>query len=277
MCGRYVTISKLKAVEKRFNVTTPQPDLYAPNTNVSLGDFAPVITNKNPDQVHFFQFGFSPTWAKKQMYLFNARAEGDHNKTNDVRYTGAKGIINKPVFRQAIRSQRCLVVADAFFEGPQKEKLSKPYVVYMRKGVRPFAFAGLWDVWQNPETGDEINTFAIVTTVSNSVTQKIGHHRSPVILHPEDELAWLSNDLPLQDVTQLLQPFPGSEMNAYPVSPALKSPKANGTGLLKPVGERIFKEYDYEIYSELKLEGMGMTTARKRNLDDNNPTLDLFS
>mgnify|MGYP000936359571 FL=1 len=101
MCGRYVTISKLKAVEKRFNVTTPTPDLFAPNTNVSIGELAPIITNKNPKELSFFKFGFTPVWANKQMYLFNARAEGDHNKENDPRYQGAKGIINKPVFRSS--------------------------------------------------------------------------------------------------------------------------------------------------------------------------------
>jgi putative SOS response-associated peptidase YedK len=264
MCGRYVTISKLKAVEKRFNVTTPTPDLFATNTNVSIGELAPIITNKNPKELSFFKFGFTPVWANKQMYLFNARAEGDHNKENDPRYQGAKGIINKPVFRKAIRSQRCLVVADAFYEGPQKEKLSKPYLVYKRNGERPFAFAGLWDTWVNKDTGEVVNSFAIITTVSNSVTQRIGHHRSPVILHREAEEAWLSNDLPLEDVTSLLQPYPGNEMNAYPVSPAVKSPKANGLELLKPLGERLFTEYDYELYQELQLEGMGMTQARKR-------------
>lgn len=264
MCGRYVTISKLKAVEKRFNVTTPQPELYQPSANVSIGEFAPVITSTHPHEISFFKFGFTPTWAKKQMYLINARAEGDHNKSNDPRYTGAKGIINKPVFRKAIRSQRCLVPADAFLEGPEKEKLSKPHLVYMRNGERPFAFAGIWDTWQNAENGEEVNSFAIVTTVSNSVTQRIGHHRSPVILPADAEQAWLSNDLPLADVTSVLKPFPGELMNAYPISPSIKSPKNKSLDLLQPTGQRIFPEYDFELFSEIQLEGMGMTRARER-------------
>ena len=274
MCGRYVTISKLKAVEKRFNVTTPQPDLYTPNTNVSVGEFAPVITNENPKELSFFKFGFTPMWAKKQMYLFNARAEGDHNKENDPRYHGAKGIINKPVFRKAIRSQRCLVVADAFIEGPQKEKLDKPYVIYMRKNQRPFAFAGIWDKWVNKDTGEEVDSFAIITTTANALIQRIGHHRSPVILQQDAEEAWLSDDLPLEDITSLLEPYPADELNAYPISPAIKSPKSNGIELLKPVGERVYKEYDFEIYKELTLEGMGTTQARKRRLDEDQTSLE---
>jgi putative SOS response-associated peptidase YedK len=269
MCGRYVTISKLKAIEKRFNITTPQPELYAENTNVCIGEYAPVITDSNPRELSFYKFGFTPSWANKQMYLFNARAEGDHNPENDPRYHGAKGIISKPVFRKAIRSQRCLVVADAYIEGPEKEKLSKPYVVYKKNGERPFAFAGLWDVWTNKDTGEEVHSFAIITTTSCDVTAKIGHHRSPVILPKEAEAAWLSHDVPLEDITSLLQPSAPHELNAYPISAAIKSPKAKGLDLLKPTGQRVFAEYDYELYQELQLEGMGMTQARKRANEKN--------
>ena len=145
MCGRYTTVTKIKAIEKRFNVRAAQPQLYTPNTNVSHGEYAPVVTGNRPHELQFFQFGFTPSWAKKQFYMINARAEGDHNKSDDPKYSGERGIINKPMFRQAIRSQRCLVIADCFIEGPKDEKLNRPYVVYMRNGAHPFAMAGIWD------------------------------------------------------------------------------------------------------------------------------------
>ena len=63
------------------------------------------------------------------MYLFNARAEGDRNNENNEFYSGAKGIITKPSFRKPIRSQRCLVIADAFYEGSKKEKFGKNQIV----------------------------------------------------------------------------------------------------------------------------------------------------
>ena len=53
------------------------------------------------------------------MYLINARKEGDHNRANDPSYSGAAGILQKPSFRKPIRSQRCLVLADGFIEGPE--------------------------------------------------------------------------------------------------------------------------------------------------------------
>jgi hypothetical protein len=73
-----------------------------------------------------------------------------------------------------------------------------------------------------------------------------------------------SHDVPLEDITSLLEPFPPHELNAYPISAEIKSPKAKGLDLLKPTGQRVFAEYDYELYQELQLEGMGSTQARKR-------------
>lgn len=264
MCGRYVTVTRIEAIEKRFNVTAPKPEQYQPNVNISHGELAPVITGSQPEQLQFFQFGLTPEWADKQYYMINARAEGDHNKDNDPKYTGPMGIIKKPMFRKPIRSQRCLVIADAFIEGPKKERLSKPYLLYMKSGQRPFAMAGIWDRWINTETGEVICSFAVITTMSNALTQKIGHHRSPVILSKEDEQHWLDPQLPLQEVTNLLQPYNASEMNAYPISAEIKPPKANDLNLLKPTGQRVYKEYDYVIYEDIVLQGMGSTTARRR-------------
>jgi len=268
MCGRYVNITKVKAIEKRFNVKAEKPEDYQQNTNVSTGQFAPVITNEDPNALQFFKFGFTPFWAKKQFYVINARSEGDFNKEDDPNYSGAMGIAKKPMFRKSIREKRCLVVADAFIEGPKKEKLNKPYVIYKKDGDRPFAFAGIWDEWVNQDTGEIVKSFAVITTVSNSITQKIQHHRSPVILSREQEALWIDNQLPLSDVSSMLRPYPGSELNAYPVSVDIKSPKNHGPELLKPVGERIKKEYDYLIYNELKLEGMGQTQARNRKSNE---------
>jgi len=264
MCGRYVNVSKIKAIEKRFNAQMKQPELYRVNPNVSVGELAPVITQEKPGEIRFLKFGFTPSWAKKEYYMMNARSEGDHNKENNPNYSGPKGIIQKPMFRQAIRSKRCLVIADAFLEGPEKEKLSKPHLVYMKDGQRPFAFAGIYDDWVNTETGEITSSFAIITTTANDLLQRVGHHRSPVILSKEEEPDWLDSTAPLGEVTSLLHQYPDHELNAYPISPAIKSPRAYDFNLLKPTGERIFKEYDYEIYTDIKLFGMGESRARER-------------
>lgn len=257
MCGRYVTVSTVQTIEKRFNVQAADVSRHVPNTNLAPGSYAPVVASDQPQLLQYFKFGFTPTWAKKELYMINARSEGDHNKANDPRYTGARGIISKPMFRQSIRTKRCLVIADAFIEGPEKEKLSKPYVVYLRNKVRPFAMAGIWDEWVNTGTGEVVRSFAIITTTANEVLQAIGHHRSPVILPRERESDWLNVHLPLAEVTAMLEPYDAKRMNAYPIGAEIKSPKANGLGLLTPIGERVFPEADESLEQSLRLQGMG--------------------
>jgi len=256
MCGRYVQISRVEVVEKRFGVSVPQPEIFPHNPNVAASERAPVISSDRPNEVQYFQFGLVPHWAQKPMCLLNARAEGDHNPENQPNYSGAKGILQKPSFRKAIRSQRCLVLADAFIEGPEDTKLSEPYLVYLRKQERPFAFAGIWDEWQNPTTGEILRSFAIITAASNSVTQRIRHHRSPVILPRDAERDWLSLDTDLSDITDLLVPYPGEKLNAYPISTTIKNPRNKDVKMLLPVGERLFSEEEYQTKDDLRLEGM---------------------
>jgi putative SOS response-associated peptidase YedK len=256
MCGRYVIVSSVEVIEKRFQVTAPELPLgIIPNYNLGPGALAPVITSDKPKELQFFHFGMTPSWAKKKMYLFNARAEGDGNKENDPHYTGGKGIISKPSFRKPIRSQRCLVIADAFIEGSTLEGLDTPYVVYLKRR-RPFAMAGIFDHWRDHDTGEEYHSFAIITTTPNELLQKIPHHRSPVVLHEKDERKWLHAEH-LNEITDLLQTYPSDEMNAYPVSPAIKNPKRNGRELIEPVGERLEPETEARIKTEIRLEGMG--------------------
>lgn len=264
MCGRYTIVTKIKKVEKRFNVEAVDESAYKPNVNVSHGDVAPVITNDKPNQLQFFHFGFTPSWASKLTYVVNARAEGDNNKENDPTYSGGMGIIQKPMFRQAIRHNRCLIPADCFIEGAKGKGLLQPYVIYKKDGDRPFSFAGIWDEWVDKSTGEVFKSYAIITTVSNSITQAIGHHRSPVMLSQEEESVWLSSSSELSEVTALLKPYPGEYLNAYPISPDIKKPTADGIDLLRPIGQRLVKEYEYEVYNVLDIEGMGTSKDKKR-------------
>lgn len=204
------------------------------------------------------------------MYLINARAEGDYNKENDPSYHGRLGIVEKPSFRKAIRSQRCLIPADAFIEGTVKEKLSKPFVVHpMDKNERPFAFAGLYDHWVDKETGEIISTFSIITQTAGPLLRKLPHHRSPVILRSrEDELTWLDSDSALTDVEALLRPNEENWLNAYPISPEVKNPRYKSAEIVQPTGERVIKEYDYVLHRDLELFGMGQSPARQRKIKE---------
>lgn len=140
MCERYIIVSDQDKIEKAFRAKASAPIVQ--QFNISPGKLAPVITNDKPHEIQFFQFGLTPFWAKKRMQLFNARAEGDGNKNNDPEYTGGKGIISKPAFRKSIRSQRCLVIADAFIGGTITDSLDKPHLIYL-ENRKHFAFAGV--------------------------------------------------------------------------------------------------------------------------------------
>jgi putative SOS response-associated peptidase YedK len=250
MCGRYVVVQKWEELEKAFNaVPFSISENYIANYNTGPGSMAPVIILQDgkPTIVNM-QFGLTPFWAKKKMYLFNARAEGDANENDDVHYTGGKGIISKPAFRKPIRDQRCLVIANAFMEGPKTEKLSKPYLCFLRNR-ESFCMAGIYDTYIDKQTGEVTQSFAIITTVANELMKKIGHHRSPVILHQADEMKWLQNTN-LAQITALLNPYPADLMNAYPIDAAIKNQKNNAPEFLKPTGPMVFKETEQVMVSE---------------------------
>ncbi len=268
MCGRYILVEEVEVLESRFQANIPDGFQFSPSYNISPGQYAPVVVGVQPRQIMLMRFGLTPFWAKKDMLLINARSEGDHNPTDDPAFTGTKGIITKPSFRKPIRSQRCLIPADAFIEGTTKEKLSKPYLIYLRNKVRPFAMAGIYDEWINPETQKVIRGFSIVTTTPNEVMQKIPHHRMPVILHPGEESLWLNSETPLYKITSSLNPFPADAMNGYPISPLIKSPKENNAGLIKPLGELLEAETEFRDKRSIYRQGMGNA---KERFDDHNP------
>ncbi len=265
MCGRYVNISKLSEIEKRFKVKAKKGQKNEPNPNVSLGEYAPVITQETNKELNYFQFGFCPHWAQKRNYVINARGEGNFNLENNPEYMGSQGIFEKPMFQKSIKGKRCLVVADAFIEGPEISGLDHPFLIYKKDKRRPFAIAGIWDEWLDENTGEYIRSFAIVTTVSNPLLQKIKHHRSPVVLNRDAEAIWLNPNSSEEEISQLIQPFNSVDFNAYPISPLIKSPKAKEMNLLMPTGPRLYKNHSYEIYSDIKTE-LNMSAINPPNL-----------
>lgn len=230
MCGRFVQIIDVDKFLTRFGVRRPANITVQTSYNVAPGDKALVITNDKPNELQEFQFGLTPRWAKKQMFLINARSEGDNNKEDDIHYSGEMGIVEKPAFRDAIQSRRCIILANGYIEGPKKERLNKPYLISKQED-QLFSFAGIWDKWTDPETGELVNSFSIITTVSNKETLEIGHNRSPVILDYHNENKWLNTNLPLKEVLHLLKPYKGDDFNIRPISIRIKDPKTKVSDL----------------------------------------------
>lgn len=258
MCGRIIIRKSIRLVAEQLNIESTDEVANFRGYNVGPGQEVPVLTNDK--KFEWMVFGLTPTWAKKRMYFFNARSEGDFNKENNANYTGAKGIFQKPSFRSAIRSRRALVFVNGFLEGPEKEKLSKPYLVF-DESSEFFALAGIWEQWVNKETGEETKGFAVLTAASNKVTQKIGHHRSPVIITPKDYEAWLHGEH-LNDISHLLAPYALDTLNAVPLSPDIKSPRANHEDLLHPTGPPVLQRLGVKFETEFDTQGFG----RKKKL-----------
>jgi len=226
MCGRITLTTDKDDLQSRFGYVNPSGDLFTPRYNIAPSQNCPIVTvNEDKRVLVMMRWGLVPFWAKdvKSGYnLINAKAETLKEKAS---------------FRTPFKKKRCLVLADGFYEWTHSEKkgAKQPYR-FVLKNRQPFAFAGLWDEWSNPE-GEKLLTFTIITTTANELMESI-HDRMPVILHEKDEGIWLDPQLADTDkLSPLLKPYSSKEMEAYKVSTFVNSPKNNGPKCIEPVGD----------------------------------------
>ncbi len=222
MCGRYSFALEDELIWDRFRVRV-RTAIYKARYNCAPGQDLAVISNEDPDFLDFFRWGLIPFWAKDPAIgnrLINAKSET---------------VTEKPSFKNAFRSRRCLVPANGFFEW-KKEKEKIPYHIKMKDGS-PFAMAGIWDRWTSAD-GEIIHSFSILTTSPNEKMALI-HDRMPVILPREAESLWLSKSSE-KDLTDLLQPFPAEKMTAMPVSRLVNSAGNDDPSITIPAGDPLF-------------------------------------
>lgn len=186
-------------------------------------------------QVKKMLFGLTPYWSDKLLYLFNARAEGKSNPDNDPTYNGPMGIFAMPAFRSAIAKRRAILPVRYFIEGPEKEKLKKPFKVY-RKDQKLFFVGCIWESWTDKTTGEVIDTFAMVTTASAKLLrERVKHHRSPLILDNSAIKTWLNPTATREELSALMRPFDSTEFECHPISQQFKT---------KENREEFFKEIE---------------------------------
>jgi len=150
------------------------------------------------------KWGLIPNWARDASI-----ASGTINAKSETAAT-------KPAFRDAMKSRRCLIPADGFYEWSRTGKAKQPYCFEVAEGEL-FAFAGLWDGWKDA-SGQWVKTCSILTTTPNAVTSAI-HDRMPVILSPDDYDVWLDPGMTnVQVISELLKPYDAKAMRCYPVS-----------------------------------------------------------
>jgi putative SOS response-associated peptidase YedK len=115
-----------------------------------------------------------------------------------------------------MKSRRCLIPADGFYEWMRTEKGKQPYCFEVNGGEL-FAFAGIWDRWKDP-SGKLVETCSILTTAPNAVTSAV-HDRMPVILDPDGYELWLDPGMrDMAAASDLLKPYDARLMRCYPVS-----------------------------------------------------------
>jgi putative SOS response-associated peptidase YedK len=98
-----------------------------------------------------------------------------------------------------------------------------------------FAFAGLYDVWKDKNSGKEIHSYSIITTVPNTIVGKY-HDRMPVILEKEDEDVWLNSDTVEADkLRPLLKPFPDDKLEEWEVGAKARNPRNDYSEVIEPL------------------------------------------
>lgn len=149
-------------------------------------------------------------------------------------------LLEKRTFRKPFEKRRCLIPADGYYEW-RKEGMHKVPYYFQLKSRELFSFAGLYEPWQSP-SGNTVMTCAIITTEANELVQGV-HDRMPAILTRESELEWLEGGQSLQDLQELLHPYPAEEMETYEVSSAVNSFRNNSEECIKPVKRKTLLDY----------------------------------
>jgi putative SOS response-associated peptidase YedK len=205
MCGRYRLSRRKELLEEHFDADLGDM-AWAPRFNIAPTQFVPVIRSAPSGKRDFslLRWRLVPSWSadpSRAASMINARAE-----------TAA----TKPAFRDALKSRRCLIPADGFYEWQKLGKTKQPYCFETDKGGL-FALAGIWESWSDPSAGT-LETCSILTTSPNELAAKV-HDRMPAILEPRFYDVWLNQDTTDARVAlEVLTPFDAARMNLFPVS-----------------------------------------------------------
>lgn len=227
MCGRYLRRSDLQRIATYFQLHGLPPFPLADDFNVAPSSFQPVV-RLNRDTLQrelvLMRWGLVPFHATslaeyRGISTINARAEN----------------VNQGMWKRIFARQRCLIPVDGYYEWKQepgvKGKTKKRPIAFMMKNELPFALAGMWDAWRDPETDEWLQSFVIITTVANELMEGV-HDRMPVILEQKDFARWLDRSPDQQLPLDLLQSYDATMMKAMEANPAVGNVRNNGPEML---------------------------------------------
>jgi len=166
------------------------------------------------------KWGLVPSWAKEVMIsykMINARSETVHEK---------------PSFKNALRSRRCIIPASGFYEWRREGKEKIPHYIHFKNG-EIMSLAGIWESWKGQD-GAGLESCSILTTAANAAIRKI-HKRMPVILHDGEDSTWLSRDnVEIEKLRGLFQPYPADKIAMHQVSRAVNKADQDKPELISP-------------------------------------------
>ena len=174
-------------------------------------EFIPSYIRSAEDLLHFRKGGLNPKTGRKDF---------PHNTLNAI----GEEVLNKPTYKDAAAKRRCLVLASGFYEWrhftpPGGKDTAYPYYVSLND-QEYFYMAGIYNPWVDQQTGEIVDSFAILTTAANPLMEKIHNKkkRMPVIL-PEDQAEqWIRDDLPVKTIAQLASyQIPSENMLAHTI------------------------------------------------------------
>ena len=219
MCYHTSLVTDVPALETRFAATVPPQVPIAPAYHINAYAFPryPILTHQQPAQFRAIRWGLIPHWVK-------SRADADKLRAQTIN-ARSETIYEKPSFRAAAgRAQRCVIPATGFFEWHTDGKQKYPF--YLTTDQPIVGIAGLWDEWPDPDTGEVLTTFTLLTTDANPLLAAVHNakKRMPCLLTPDAERAWLHDDLTERDALHLLAaPYPAEQMRSRSVSKRITS------------------------------------------------------
>ncbi len=233
MCFTVSIFASTHVIETDTGSIFDHPEDYTPFFHVSAFTHAslPFITGAQPEHIGLLQWGLIPRWTKDE-----AAAKELRQMTLNAR---RETVYDKPSFRDAIVKRRGLLPVNAFVEWRQDGKIKQPHLVRLR-GSELFTLGCIWEEWTNKISGEQQQTFSIVTTDANNLMSYVHNakQRMPVIIPRDMRQAWLHAE-DREIVEPLMRPLEDGLLEAYPITREVSRIKMNTTEseLLEPVGD----------------------------------------
>ena len=233
MCGRYALNISGDDLALEYNANNPNSSYLASNWNISPTTTIPFISeSKNGSTtraINLASWGLIPSWAKdssRQVNAINARVET---------------VSEKPTFREAFKSRRCLVPVSGYYEWATELGQYRPKQPFFisNKESKTLAIAGIYEEWINPESNQSLTTAAIITRSAVGVVAPI-HNRMPVILPRQLWETWLNPDQlsksEVEDYLKLIDlPKPDEQLRFWPVTDEVNNARNSGPALAHPI------------------------------------------